>query len=48
MDQGTSFVLFLVVMALGFQQWGKWLGGNKVIGSAAKKGAINVIGRLFK
>ncbi len=44
----TSFLIFLFIMFMGMRQWVKIIKGNPVAGSLAKKGAMSLLGRLFK
>jgi hypothetical protein len=48
MDAGMSFVFFVLIMALGLKQWAKWLGGNNLVGQAARKGVVNLLTRWMK
>ena len=43
-----QFIVFLIIMALGARQSAKWLKGNDALRGAAKTGALNILGRLFK
>lgn len=44
----TSFLIFLFFMFLGVRQWVKILKGNDLARGLAKKGAMSLLGRLFK
>ncbi len=43
-----GFLIVLFLMLMGIRQWGIWLKGNSIVGGAAKKGVLNILGRLFK
>ncbi len=47
-SNGFGFLIFLIIMVMGTRQWCKWLKGNPVLRDGAKKGALNVLGRMFK
>lgn len=49
-SEGSPFgwIIVMFILVMGTRQWCKWLKGNKVVGDAAKKGVISVLGRLFK
>jgi uncharacterized membrane protein YecN with MAPEG domain len=43
-----GFLIVMLLMLMGIRQWGIWLRGNTVVRSAAKKGVLSILGRLFK
>lgn len=44
----VGFLIVMFLMLMGIRQWGIWLRGNSIIGGAAKKGVLSILGRLFK
>ena len=43
-----GFLILMFIVVMGIRQLSIWLGGNKQVGGAVKKGAIGILGRLFK
>jgi len=43
-----GFLILLFIVVMGIRQLSIWLRGNPVVSRSVKKGAISILGRLFK
>jgi hypothetical protein len=46
-SNNAHFIIFLVLMVVGFAKIGTWLKGNDAAKGVAKKGLLALIARLF-
>ena len=46
-ENNAHFIIFLILMVVGFGKIGSWIKSNAALKGAAKKGLIAVIGRMF-